>query len=211
MPRRPLPPVAPAAAMTRRRRTVAVMALVVLPAGARRALSRGRFAHAARPAVGVARAGGPADDRADGGAGRSASCEESERRPRLGSGRADLSAAGPLRRRGQGAAQGARAQRRDRRAPRRSWRGADRGGERHRDGGGAGGVQGRGRARCRARQGALLPRPRRRAGRRATERRDRDLARVAGRGAAGRAVGGVRPRRTDARRWPARSPPGAPE
>ena len=54
---------------------------------------------------------------------------------------------------------------RDRRTPRRSRRGADGGGERRRDGGSARRVQGRGRARRRARQGALLPRSCRRAGR----------------------------------------------
>ncbi len=105
------PPAAPADAMTRRRRTVAAMALSLAAAGRRRALSGGRLAHAARPALDVAGAGGAANDRGDGGAGRGASCEESERRPRLGSGRADLSADGPLRRRGEGAAHRAGPQR----------------------------------------------------------------------------------------------------
>ena len=63
-------------------------------------------------------------DREPDRAGREPSRAQSRGRPRLGGDRADLSAAGPLRGRGEGAAQRASPQRRDRRAPGRARRGA---------------------------------------------------------------------------------------
>ena len=85
-------PAAPATA-TVRRRAVAVAALVLLPVGAVALyLALGSPSLPGQPLASRA-SGGAAVDRADGGAGRGASREESERRPRLGSGRADLSAA----------------------------------------------------------------------------------------------------------------------
>ena len=89
-------------------------------------LSRARLALAARPAAGDARRrcqAEPVDGEPD-RAGREPPRAQSRGRPRLGGDRADLSAAGPLRGRGEGAAPRASPQRRDRRAPDRARRGA---------------------------------------------------------------------------------------
>ena len=111
---------APAASATWRRRAVAIVALVLLPLGAAGALSRARLALAAGSAAHDPPCGRQPEpiDRAPDCAGRDPSRGQSRRRPRLGSDRTGLSAARPLRGRGEGAAQRASAERRDRRASR---------------------------------------------------------------------------------------------